>query len=929
MDSSKRSVWTSAWLTEVLKNIQLRLKELPGHGNAIAGVSLFVLVMAAVGCDNDELDAAHLKHLLGGIDSATDMGGTLDNLVSTDAGDSIRAVDVGDDGAKPPGSPFLVRATIEEEEVIAGTKVAVQCTVEDASGNSLDLETDIDSQIGYVIDGTSIVPTKADEYDITCSATGMAGLEQLSDHLLVTAGPVASVTMQAKPDKQAYQVEDKVEVSGIAVDQYANPLQEIDVSVVAPAELKEESDGKYTFLDQGIYTFQGKLPEPNDHVSGELSLVCDESGPIIQISTPKRAATVDGNGKVEVKGNVQDALCPTVEVSVNEVSTPVDAQGNFLQVLQTSHGMNLVEVIADDGFGNRSEVVQSVYYSSDYIDYSTGLIDDVLLEQSLVGHLGQNFLDDGDHNLTDINDMATLVELLIDGLDLGLILPPEVAVLEQEIPDLIDVPAISQMGFELSLAGDLDIKLYVEDISFAEPYPVITARDGGIDMNIAFMGPEDAPGVLVETLLELTFDLTVESLFGGNELVSVGVSPSVSIQSSVSIEKLLMETEFDVNKNVGEELDIKVSAINVVPSGFHLEPVSEDTALILGLVDVDGQGVIDLGTIQFGQLGFVQQMNEFQSENSVDAVLNFVVPGILDLFEPLFEDQIPQMMSSLFNQFEIELAVPITLQPGADGPLDVTFKTGLSSVHFHEDGGALNLRAGFMAPKALENKTLGSLLRAGCLSGNFAKPEFDEGEKMGFAGYLDLLNELLFALWWTGGLQLGLDEAALEAVDLSDLGISNISVDADFLLPPILTDCFAQGMVEVQVGDLAVTTSFSVMGASVTISAFVSVSMDSSIIGKGNELGLEILGISDIGTQIAVLEGDLGPLAGMLDVQELVEAILVPLIVEQVSNQALASFPIPELDLSTLVPGIPPGTTLSPGTLDVSLTKGYLLLSGE
>ena len=923
MDSSNSGLRTVDLSSKALAKEDCGWKKLTAHSACVTALLLFAVV--AVSCDNDELDAARLKYLLGGVESALDTGGTLDWIGTPDTSETLSTADTNDGVAEPPGLPFLVRATIEEEEVVAGIKVAVLCTVEDEFGNVLQLETTIDSHAGYEIDGTNVAPTIAGEYDITCSAVGMDGLDKVADHLVVTAGPVASVVMQAKPDKQAYQVGDKVEVTGSAADEYGNLVQGGDVAITAPEEMEKVSEGKYAFLDEGMFTFVGKLQEPYDHISGELILVCDQSGPVILLSEPKRAATLDGNKMVLVYGNVLDALCPTMELYINDDATPVDAEGNFVHELAASHGINILEVVAHDGFGNSSKIVQSVYYSSDYVDYATEKIDDALLEQSMLVFLGQNFLDDGNHDMQAIDDVGTVVQLLLDSLDMGL-LGVEYPLVDTVIPGIVNMVLPDVSGHEFTLTGDMALVVYVEDVSFAKPWVSFNTREGGIDMTVSFSGTPDDPGIYVQLYVEIGLTLTVESTLDGDQPFQAGITPGVAVQSSLGIEIVLAETSFDIIKNVGEELSVQVANLDIAPAGINIESL-QGLKIDLGPVQFNGQDLFVLPVVDLGAL--VSNVDDILSNYVIDSALNFVVVGALDLLEPTIEGPITTLLGDLLNQFEFELPVPIPELPGSTGPAEVTFKSKLSSVHFTPDGGELSLAAGFMAPKGVDIEVLGSLLRAGCLSGNFSTPEFDVAKKMEFAVHLDLLNELFFVLWWTGGLQLELDKSALGDLDLSDFGLADLTVAADFWLPPVLDDCMAKGMVEVHVGDLLVTMSFKLMGAPVTISIFVSTAMDATIIGEGDKLGLQILGITDIGTQIIDMEGDLGPLAGMFDIEELVDGVLVPMIIEQVTNLSLGSFPIPEVDLSTLVPGIPPGTTLSLGSLVVGITKGYLLGSGE
>jgi hypothetical protein len=827
------------------------------------------------------------------------------------------------------GDPAVVRATIKEDEVEAGTEVPVFCSVEDEYGNVLAVEVMADAQDGIDAQGTTIIPRKAGEYDITCSATEDVGeLEQISDHLSVVAGPIASLLLTPKPKKNAYAVKDTVAILAQAADIEGNPIEgEVAVTLSAPEGMKSVGE-KYEFTKEGHFTFVGTL-DSMPEITGELTLICDETGPEIVLFKPERAATLDGSTVVDVEGNVTDLFSEEIDLEINGKSVPVDGDGNFFHVVEAAHGMNILTVKALDGFANDAKIVQSFYYSTEYVDYITENIEDVLLEQSLILYLGQNFLDDGVHDQTKIDDVATLVEILLDSLDLAAIVPPDMPIIDQDMPDLINIPLLNQLGFELSLNGGVNIKLFIEEVSFVQPFVAINTREGGIDMAISFSGPADDPGLFFQLYVELEFALTVESSFGGNDLLSVGIAPGVALQSSFGLETLLLEVGLDIHKEVGEELTIKVADFNVVPAGFHIDLLKEDTALILGPININGQGVIDLGTINLGQLGFVQTINDFLANNVVDPILDFIIPAVLDLVEPLIEDQVTKMLGDLLNQFEIVLPIPLPQLPGAEQAVEMTFKTRLSSVWFNEDGGELGLGAGFWAPKGVDRDVLGSLLRAGCGGGSFGWPTFDSAEKFMFAAAMDMVNELLYSLWWGGGLQLTLDESVLGGISIDQFGITDLGVSADFFLPPILDDCTAKGMVEVQIGDLMLIASFKVMGAPVTITMYVSAALDAVVFGDGNEIGLQINGITDIGTQIVSIDGNLGPLAGMFDIEQLVEGVLVPMIVDQVSNLSLGSFPIPEIELGGLVPGIPAGTSLSLGNLVVDMEKGYLVFGGE
>ncbi len=828
------------------------------------------------------------------------------------------------------GDAQTVRATIKEEVVEAGTVVPVLCTIEDSMGNVLEHQSVIDPQEGIEVQGSSILAKVAGEYDVTCSAAEeeeLGSLEKIPDHLTVLGGEPMVLTLKPKPKKDAYKVEDMVAILVSVEDEHGNLLEDFveEVILTAPEEMDVTEGGKYVFPFEGTFTFTGELPAPFDHLSDELTLYCDDTGPTIVVFKPERAATLTGEQMVSVEGNVVDNVSSVVELDINGISVPVDAEGNFFHVVEAAHGMNILTLAGFDGFGNDAKVVQSFYYSTGYVDYSSEEIQNVILEEALLVFLGQNFLDDGDHDKANVDDLATLLEILLDNV-VDLVIPGDgIPLIDTVIPDLLNY-SLGVAGFGVTITGDLEIAVHLETITLAAPYVSIDTREGGIDLAISFPGTDENPGVYVQLLLELGFDLTLDVNLGPGLEYEIFMAPFTTVESSVSVETLVVSTKLDMDKNPGEDLALSIGELKVEPIGIHVSPL-QDLAIELGPVEVNGVEVFDLGSVPLGQL--IQNFDAFLSDFIIDPVLNFLIPMVTDLLQPIIESQVSPMIEDLLNQFELELPIPLPALPGSPGDVTITFKTALSSVHFSDTGGELGLLAGFMAPKGVDREILGSILRMGCMGGPQVPPEFDSSEKMSLAAALDMVNELLFSIWWGGGLALTLDDSVLGGLSLDGFGVSNLNVSTTFLLPPILDDCTAKGMVELQVGDLLVDLSLTVLIAPVKISMYVSAALDATIYGQGNEIGLEVLGVTELGTQIMKIEGNLGPLAGMLDIEELIDNVLVPMILEQVSNLSLGSFPLPEIDLSALLPGIPPGTTLSLTNLEIGMKSGYLLFGGE
>jgi len=826
------------------------------------------------------------------------------------------------------GDPVVVRATIKEDEIQAGNTVPVFCTVEDAGGNALEYASTPDPQDGIEIAGNQLTGVVAGEYDVTCTSEELPELEQISDHLVVVAGDIAGVNLIASPNKPVFKLEDTVTLSLEAIDSMGNVIEGVGGTITGPADdgIVDEGEDAFTFVAEGAYDFTGTLEPPFEDISDSITLLCDETGPDILVEFPPRGATLDGEAGILVIGRVKDAVSDIKAVKVNDENVELEPDGFFTVPMESLHGMNTIDIQAFDQHNNKGKVFQSYYYSTEYVDYAPQEMAAVQLEQALVIYLGQAFLDDGDHDPNNIDDLATIVEILLGSLDIqGLLGGSDVPIVDTTMPGLLNW-GTSIAGFEFSLNGDLVIQASIIEIIMDNPVVAISTRDGGIAMYLGFEGTPDTPGVGIALALTLGFDLTVTTSLGGQDLFSAGIGPSVTTQMGAYLEALALDTDIDIHKEPGGELDIAVANLSIDLIGINIEPL-QDLMIDLGAVEFNGQEIFQLGEIPLSNL--VSGINDILSDVLIDPILNFLLPRARDLLEPLGETTVTQILQDVLTNFALDLPIPIPALPGQTEGTTLDFSTFLSTAIFTEEGGELGLGAGFLTEKKIERDSLGCLLRAGCLVGDYGSPEFDTSEKFEIGAKLDMVNELLFALYWGGGLKLNIDGSVLGDIDLGGFGISDLNLATDFWLPPILDDCNAKSQVALQVGDLFLDVGFKIMGAPLTLGIFVSVSAEAEIFGAGQEIGLNILGITDIGTQILSVEGSLGPFEGMFDIEELIENILVPLILEQVSNLSLGSFPIPEIDLGGLLPGIPPGTTLTLGNLEISMKKGFLTFGGE
>jgi len=224
----------------------------------------------------------------------------------------------------------------------------------------------------------------------------------------------------------------------------------------------------------------------------------------------------------------------------------------------------------------------------------------------------------------------------------------------------------------------------------------------------------------------------------------------------------------------------------------------------------------------------------------------------------------------------------------------------------------------------------GSIGRGGCLQGLTDALVFPTAWPLQIALYDDLLNALLHAVWKGGGLAFPIDPTALAPGSVPP-ALGDAVLDVDFLLPPIVTACGADGALHLQVGDVHVAAILQVGPLSVPLDVYASLdALASVVVGPegpdGATVGLVVSDIVD--AAVDVVADDDAALGIAALVEQLVADELLPGLVDTLGAGALGGFPVPALDLSA-APNVPPGTTLQLDLTDVGRQDGYTLLQGD
>jgi len=376
--------------------------------------------------------------------------------------------------------------------------------------------------------------------------------------------------------------------------------------------------------------------------------------------------------------------------------------------------------------------------------------------------------------------------------------------------------------------------------------------------------------------------------------------------------------------------DIAVPMGGICPdvSGTASAPMIEVKATIKVSVSA-GKPVVQ---IQNADVRIVPQV-----EVVVDGIWGFLFNWLVDWFQDTLtgyiEDAIEAQMGApiegaiadLLAGFALDQAVTVpAFLPGAT-PVTLAFKTKLSSITFTDAGSVIGLAATVVAPKKTTHAVLGSIGRAGCLSGweePLYFPAYGAAE-MGL--HDDVLNQVAYAMWWGGGLKFPVDPSLIPQ-DLSEYGVADLKADVDFLLPPIVTSCNWSEQLQVQVGEVGVHATFDMFGSPSEILMYATVIAPAYLYASGDQIGfaLDVPTVvrMDVASASGGLEGGADKITGMIEDQ------ILPVLMDAIRDGAFVSFPIPSVDLGKIHPAFA-GRKLTPAVQQVMRSFGYTVLSGS
>jgi hypothetical protein len=864
------------------------------------------------------------------------------NVVPTKAGSyqvvcaapSLNLVDpVGATLTVVAGAPAKVTTILDRPQIAVFEKTNVTCAVEDAYGNPIEGATKVEADAGVSIADHQVSSGVIGQYEVRCAVPGAADIEVVPATLDVTFAEPATVELIATPMRDSYIVGLQTTLSWVVRDAYDNIVPDVPGTLTIPQPgifVLDEAKHRVRFDAEGVYTFTVRLDAPWDALTDDLTLTCDESGPVITIPWPQRGETVLGEGGfMTIEGTVIDAFGEVESFILNGKSVPVGSDGTFKTQLLPKWGVNLIDAHAADGFGNITKLTPTFAYSSQYLDYVEQNVQGVKQDDGLELLVGQDFLDDGDHDPAHPNDLATILEVLLGDLDLISLI--------QGFGNfsLVDLPLFQQnfnLGpLQIVLDGKLQVTASIVDPTDIGPTMVtIDSRLGGVDTFIEIGDAVDEAFILTLQLqAKIPVFLSI-SVFGLS--ADTSLTGEASLFTQVSIDSLLLAPKIDIQKVAGGELFVDVVQFDTGITGLEIDPI-EDIVIGFDLELPQLLQNLGLGPYSFS-FSLSQLIDLTQLTDAIlDPITTQLLPFVIDLIEPLIEDFVDGVLKDLLLALKLETSIdlPELLGPKPQ-PIALDIYTDLTSVEFIDDGGQIGLSLGFYADKGVSREPLGAIQRDGCLSGTADTFAYGWDNTIGGAIKTDAINAALFSVWWSSFLNGPLDLGGLLGGGGGGIGglpidLDDLLLDVDFLLTPIINDCSKQGgSISAQIGDMHAFISGDLLGAPLEAEVYIDLAIPLSFTGGADGLSVTIGQFEFFDVEVISSTEDV---LGLFDVRDLLENQLGGILGNFIAGQTFGPIALPAIDLGGIVPGLPAGLAFELGDLSVTKDQGYVVISGD
>jgi hypothetical protein len=758
------------------------------------------------------------------------------------------------------GPAAVSSATVTPSSTKPEEVAVVACEVEDAYGNpvdGVDTTVEVEPPVSISVDGMNVSGTAIGDYEVTCTGTGIESA--LSATWTLEPGPSVTFGLKTIPETPAHKVNSGIQVIGIGEDAWANPVSGLGIlDVTATPEdqhtLLGENQTTISFATEGFYTLTANWAE-NPTQSASLDIVVDQTGPTLTITSPERGLAPQGGAPmVTLSGSVSDNLGTISWLTILGETVQVPEEGGDFSVeVPLAYGVNILDVQAADQWGNERTAARSVFWSDDHYTLSPASFDTDAVTKALIVDLGQSLIDDGDHDPDNLNDLATIMEVVMAGIDLSGLVPNP----------LTTFPCI---------AGDCEV--HATNIVIGSAAVSMQLIEGGIAITLG--------------LVDFSMDIEVHT-------PAVSIFPAQVLTGIFTVDQITVDMDTLLSMENGELI---VDADNVAVDFKNTSILLFDSILPI-LDDLINQG------------------------------LDFIEPALLGILETaipfLVEEEISKALSQFAEAFSLdeEIELPALIEGQAPTVLKLQSKPSqvfptAKSLRFEMDGlsYAVDGVRPYDVPGSPQFSTCGP-------PGDIPTPPTGP---MVAGVHDDFLNQLAFAIWDSGTLNMSLDGDSLGDLDLASYGVLLNALELDGMLPPMIESC--DGVMKLQVGDLFLDADLILLGEAAQFSMWLQVEATINFVSEVDDEGVSKLVFDlqdfdtlfmEVVTNAGMFEGDD---AGLVD---LIGNTMLPLLLDNLAGDALG-IELPAIDVSELSPELPAGTELNIDLQEFGRKDAYLVI---
>lgn len=330
------------------------------------------------------------------------------------------------------GPAVRTALSLNPPTVAAGQTSAVTCVAQDQYGNpaAANLRLEVTPADSVTIDGTTgVSATEVGTYEVLCYAATVDEANRQKGTLTVVAGPPAGMRLRFAPEQLAYRISQQVTVTGEAVDAHGNPIAGeipiagLDATPAGHHRVSGTDDEKIRFDLEGVYTVSAhSKADPN--LTASAPLVVDQTRPVLTLTSPERGLVTDILESVKLAGTVSDNLGRIAELRVGDLAIPVATEGGAFSIdVPLAYGINLLDVHALDPYGNEAIATRAVEKSSDYYAMAAQAFEQDGVANGAALMILPEVFDDGDHTEAVRDDLAHLMEFIIENIDFASLLP--------------------------------------------------------------------------------------------------------------------------------------------------------------------------------------------------------------------------------------------------------------------------------------------------------------------------------------------------------------------------------------------------------------------------------------------------------------------------------------------------------------------------